>query len=503
MTRKRRIAVLEILSLPGNWLQNRLVARQYAGVFPQAIAVWCSQAGFDVTYRTYFGCGALPEPGDSDVLFVSCASQCAALAYLVARETRRRRPQRTRTVIGGPHACCYPTDCERFFDVVVDGQCDRNAVLRLAEGDNDYSSESAPPPRELPSVQERLPYIKQASLVAGRWPFFPLVGMLSSLGCGGGCSFCTDCSNPWQPLPLDSLEEDLRFIQDSLRWPVMFHDPNMGQHLDDVLDVMERVGWQTPWVFEADLNSLTEAKLERLGKANCRGVGIGIESWTAYGHKTGTASKTPDEKYAAVCERLELVHKHIPAIAANMIWPSDTDHGAKPLKLTAGLIADCPFLWTPINTPVAFGGTPMFVKLQREGRVLPLPFVFHASGYLSIVPKHYGPTETLQGFVALVDGVSQWGQWRERTRGQPWRVKLGDLFYKSVAGPRARRVLDSIARYPDGMLRFHAGLDPRVPDWYWQEQDRLLGRFAGALTWEELTPVLGAPRRVARQKQVC
>ena len=105
-------------------------------------------------------------------------------------------------------------------------------------------------------------------------------------------------------------------------------------------------------------------------------------------------------------------------------------------------------------------------------------------------------------FVALVDGVSQWGQWRERTRGQPWRVKLGDLFYKSVAGPRARRILDSMARYPDSMLRFHAGSDPRVPDWYWQEQDRLLGRFAGALTREELTPVLGAPCRVARQKQV-
>lgn len=154
---------------------------------------------------------------------------------------------------------------------------------------------------------------------------------------------------------------------------------------------------------------------------------------------------------------------------------------------------DCPFLWTPINTPVAFGGTPMYAKLKREGRVLPLPFVFQVSGYLNIVPKHYGPVETLQGFIDLVEGASKWGRWRERTRGQPWRVKLGDFFYKSGASRRAQRLLDRMTKYPDDMLPFHAGMDPQVPAWYWQEQDRLLGRFAGKLTRDELTPVLPSP----------
>ena len=218
---------------------------------------------------------------------------------------------------------------------------------------------------------------------------------------------------------MERLEQDLRFIRDKLRWPVLFHDPNMGRHLDDVLDVMERIGWRTSWAFEADLNALTEKKLQRLSKVNCRGVGIGIESWTAYGHKTGTAAKTPAEKYAAVCQRLAVVRKYIPGIAANMIWPSDTDQGPQPLDLTAGLMEDCPFLWTPINTPVAFGGTPMYAKLKREGRVLPLPLVFQTAGYLNIVPKHYGPAETLRGFIDLVEGASQWGRWRRRTRASP------------------------------------------------------------------------------------
>jgi hypothetical protein len=385
--------------------------------------------------------------------------------------------------------------------VVVNGPCDRDAVLRLAAGNADYCRDTAAAPRELPSVEERLPYIRQASLIAGQWPLFPVVGLLSSLGCGGGCSFCTDCSNAWQPLPLDRLEQDLRFIQKELRWPVLFHDPNMGRHLDDVLDVMESIGWQTPWVFEADLNSFSEAKLQRLHKVNCRGVGIGIESWTNYGHKTGSAGKAPEKKYAAVCERLALVHKYIPAIAANMMWPSDTDYGPLPLELTRRLIEDCPFLWTPINTPIAFGGTPMYAKLKREGRTLPLPFVFQICGYLNVVPKHYSPVETLRGFIDLVDGVNQWGRWRKRTKGQPWRVKLGDLLYKSGAAERAQRVVEGIAKYPNHMLRFHAGMDQQVPEWYWQEQDRLLGRFAGMLTRDELTPVL--PAATNRRTAMC
>ena len=111
MTEKRRIAVLEILALPGKNLLGALVARQYAAVFPQAIAVWCAQAGHEVTYRTYCGRGDLPDLGKPDVLFVSCTSECSALAYLAAKGMSGRRPRATRTVIGGPHARCYPEDC--------------------------------------------------------------------------------------------------------------------------------------------------------------------------------------------------------------------------------------------------------------------------------------------------------------------------------------------------------------------------------------------------------
>ena len=189
-------------------------------------------------------------------------------------------------------------------------------------------------------------------------------------------------------------------------------------------------------------------------------MGIGIESWTAYGHKTGTAAKTPAEKYAAVCQRLAVVRKYIPGIAANMIWPSDTDQGPQPLDLTAGLMEDCPFLWTPINTPVAFGGTPMYAQMKREGRVLPLPLVFQTAGYLNIVPKHYGPAETLRGFIDLVEGASQWGRWRRRhprpaLAGQAGRLPL--QVGSKPAGPaglgRHGRVSPRHAAVPRGPRR--------------------------------------------------
>src|ERR1700691_4641579 len=77
--------------------------KQFMGIVPQAVAVWCRQLGHPVHYRTYWG-QADPLsllPNDVDVLFVSSYTQSSALAYALALIFRTRG---TLTVIGGPHA---------------------------------------------------------------------------------------------------------------------------------------------------------------------------------------------------------------------------------------------------------------------------------------------------------------------------------------------------------------------------------------------------------------
>lgn len=65
-----------------------------------------------------------------------------------------------RTVIGGPHARAFPSDCLRFFDYVVHS-CDQALIRDVLAGEYAPGSivRSERPLDEIPSAEERLPEI--------------------------------------------------------------------------------------------------------------------------------------------------------------------------------------------------------------------------------------------------------------------------------------------------------------------------------------------------------
>jgi hypothetical protein len=88
------VGIIDLLHdrLPGGSgdLYGAYFRKQFMGIMPQTIAVWCRQLGHQVHYRTYWG-QADPLsllPNDLDVLFVSSYTQSSALAY--AREERTK-----------------------------------------------------------------------------------------------------------------------------------------------------------------------------------------------------------------------------------------------------------------------------------------------------------------------------------------------------------------------------------------------------------------------------
>jgi hypothetical protein len=116
------IGILDLLyhSVPGANCDpyGSYFRKQFMGIMPQSIAVWCRQRGHRVHYRTYWGqVDPLSlVPSEVDVLFISSYTQSSSLAYAIATIFRKRK---SLTVIGGPHAHSFPTDCARFFDIVV------------------------------------------------------------------------------------------------------------------------------------------------------------------------------------------------------------------------------------------------------------------------------------------------------------------------------------------------------------------------------------------------
>ncbi len=462
--RQMKIAILEITALPTT-LMKSLVARQYASVFPQAIACWAEDAGHNVDYKVYSGNGLLPRFDAPDVLFVRTTSQYSILAYIAAR----RQPAKTLTVIGGPHAVCNPDECSRYFDVVVDGPCNRELILALCERTRTDRVTHSDPPDALPSLEKRWPLIKSMQSFI---PFFPIISLLSSLGCGRGCSFCIDWNNRWQSLPSDRLKEDLSFIQHKVKWPILFQDPNVGRHIDTLLDTMESIGWRHSWSCETDIQSLSRSHLERLKRTGCFGIGTGIESWMSYNHKIGPGIHTPQEKYDRVTESFESAKPYVPLMIANIIWPSESDCGETPLRLTKSLMQEHNDVWCVLNFPSAYNRTPMFKAVTSESRLLPLPYTFQANGYMSIIPKNYSAREAIESFVEL----ERTSERSMKKAGRTGFIKFISWVYKHGTGSTASRLLAAMDQKE--MARFHEGLTDTVPEWYWSQYRRMLGPYA-------------------------
>jgi len=308
--RRLRIGVLDLVSKkPTRTYSARIVRPNYSSVMPQTIAVWAEQMGHEVRYVTYTGLEDLQEelPREVDILFVCAFTSAAYLAYSISNLCRQ---QGIVTVLGGPHARSYGDDARRHFDYVV-GFADRALVQELLHDFGPQRGEGVRlsaerHPETLPGVRERWKYIQHN---LGKTRLLHVVPMISSLGCPYKCDFCIDSRVEYQPLADDLVREDLLFVQEKLRHPlVAWHDPNFGIGFDARMATIEEVvqPGAVRFIAESTLSVLTEPHLRRLQRNGFVGVVPGIESWFEYGGKAGQGKRTGLDKVQAVAEHVEM-----------------------------------------------------------------------------------------------------------------------------------------------------------------------------------------------------
>ena len=163
------VGVLELISFTvppewrPQWAASRLRRHLYS-VMPQVVAAWTRRLGHRVHYATYYG-QADPLrllPDELDVVIISSATQASALAYALAKACRVRG---ILTVLGGPHARCFPAASARFFDIVVNGPCDLELIGDILSGHVGPGSlvQARRRPTDFPPVEERLPDITHSA----------------------------------------------------------------------------------------------------------------------------------------------------------------------------------------------------------------------------------------------------------------------------------------------------------------------------------------------------
>lgn len=499
-----KVGVLDLLTTPARSrieaLHHGLFTRQYPGVTPQAISVWCRRAGHRTDYATYFGVGDPRRllPDDLDVVFVASYTQASPLAYALAKLWRRAG---VRTVLGGPHAKAFPADALRFFDVVV-GECDAALIADVVAGRIDSGTyvSAVEPYHEVPSVEERMPELTASVFRGGRPYLTTTIPLLASTGCPYACDFCVDWERPYRQLSLDRLACDLRFIADRLPGVLYgFHDPNFAVRFDEVLDVMDVVprARRNPYIIETSLSVLRGTRMGRLADTNCIFLAPGVESWNDYSHKAGAGAETGARKLARLVDHFTALHEHVPYLQANFLFGVDGDADDEPVALTKEFMTRLPFVWPVVNVPHPFGGTPLFTRWLADERILrAMPFGFWYAPFVAARFAHYGPVEYYRRLVDLYAHFTSPSMLLRRLRAtRHARVRAAHVLRTAVKRQRLgllRRLLGMLEE--DRAFRaFHEGESDTLPAFYREEYRRLLGPFAEVLSPADRRPVLDQP----------
>lgn len=486
--KKLRIGIVDLVARgPTRALFARVMNANLASIMPQVIGVWCRQAGHDVTLVCYTGFEDLGSilPADVDLVFIGCFTEAAHVAYAMSNLYQSRGAV---TVLGGPHARCYPQDSQRFFDYVL-GFTDRESIRDILEDCEPHRPlglhVSAPrQPAALPGVRERWPFIEATLKKA---PTIKIVPMIGSLGCPYTCSFCIDAAIPYQPLGFDIIREDLRFLLTKFRRPrVAWHDPNFGVRFADTMDAIEAVvpPDRIDFIAESSLSLLSEPHLQRLKHNGFKALLPGIESWYDLGNKSKTGAKRGLDKVKQVADHVNTILRYVPYVQTNFVLGLDVDEGPEPFELTKRFLDLAPGAFPGFSLSSAFGqAAPLNLEYQRANRILPFPFHFlNNNQAMNIRPKNYRWTEFYDHVIDLTRYSFSWRSIFKRFMGTTRAI------------PRWMNLVRAVSTEGFGRLRYYGEIrrrleaDPEFAPFFEQESTRL-PRFYLDMIRQDLGPM--------------
>lgn len=462
---KLRVGIIDLVTKgPTRALYARVMNANLASIMPQVVGVWCEDQGHEVTYICYTGLENLIEelPENVDIVFIGAFTESALLSYALSALFRSRGAV---TVLGGPHARCYPEDARKYFDYVL-GFTDQSIIDRVL-GDcaqhRPIGLHLAAPrqPLSLPGVRERWRFIEPTLRKA---PLIKMVPILGSLGCPYTCAFCIDSVVPYQPLDLEVLREDLRFLAKQERRPLVgWHDPNFGVRFDDFLDVIEDAAppGSIDFIAESSLSLLSEPHLKRLQKNGFKALLPGIESWYELGNKSKTGRNQGLEKVEQVSEHVNTILRYIPYVQTNFVLGMDGESGGEPFELTKKFVDKTPGAFPGYSLLSAFGrAAPLNLGYQRADRVLPFPFHFLDNNRaMNVKPENYG-----------------WGDFYDRVidltkYSFSWRAIFNRMRATRTVIPRWMNVVRAVSSEGFGRIAYYTEVRRRL------DEDRQLKRY--------------------------
>lgn len=359
--------------------------------------------------------GSPPVHPIPEVVGITVHITFAARAYALAAWYRAHGAI---VVLGGLHARSCPDEMAVHADALAIGDGTRTWPRILADVEAGRLQAGLPAGRGARRYEAPPGEFADAPLpdrsVLPRWGFLTSASLIATQGCTNGCDFCWLSTGhpriPYRQRPPAEVAAELRATGAPYG---VFIDNNLGaskpylRALCAALAPLEKI-----WSAAVTLDVTDDPGLVReMALAGCTGVFIGLETLTDENLRAAGKRSPRAEDYA---RRIALFHRNGIQVNGSFVLGFDGD-GPDVFARTAEWIEAVRLESATFHVLTPYPGTPLFARLEREGRLLHRDGSRYDTAHCVFRPARMSPAELEAGRAWLYRRLYSLGSiWRRR-----------------------------------------------------------------------------------------
>ncbi|MDR3238879.1 MAG: B12-binding domain-containing radical SAM protein [Clostridiales bacterium] len=300
-------------------------------------------------------------------------------------------------LMGGPHVTLMPDEAAEHADAVFVGEAEETLPRFLAHFEQGspslhgrYVCEKPPLLNGLPMSHKELFHRRDHA-----------AGILcATRGCPNHCEFCTLArlyGRSFRRRPIAEVAAEFASFHGKV---VIFWDDNLSADMDYAKDLFRairpaRKWWSSQAAIQA---ALDDEFLELAAASGCQHLFFGLESISqASLDSAGKAFNQTDMYYRLV----RRVHAHGIGFQAGIVFGFDSDTPAI-FNETSDFLEEAGVQNATLNILTPYPGTPLFNRLESEGRILTRDWSkYNSRADVVFQPKNMSPETLLEGFWAV------------------------------------------------------------------------------------------------------
>jgi radical SAM superfamily enzyme YgiQ (UPF0313 family) len=327
-----------------------------------------------------------------DLIGISCNTRNAFRAYEISDHFRK---QGKTVVLGGYHPSALPEEAKQHADSVVVGEADETWPQLIKDLENN----------DLKSFYFQNTPIEPENIIAPRREitknFYFLSVLQASRGCPMGCDFCAITNQKFGKIfrkrPIEDVIEEIKSLK---RKGFSFHDPSLTTDLNFTKSLFkEMAGLNKKFICYGNINMLgkDDELLQLASDAGCIGWSIGFDSLS---QESLYSIQKVHNKVLEFTNSVKKIQDYNMTIFGSFIFGFDTDT-TDVFRLTSDFLRRANIDVPIFNILTPYPGTPIYYRLEKEGRILTKDWSKYTLNNVVFQPKNMTKEELLNGTINM------------------------------------------------------------------------------------------------------